>query len=936
MRTFEELHEKIRADAQAKLGEPTGGNPAGEMPRHKAYLKVAAHRILLRHHSGGGGLDVARALACMMDELIRHLFEASKASLSPQAREEFPPMALIALGGYGRDELSPRSDLDVMFLHDGQVVAGSKPLPSLARLIEGVYYPLINLHLKVGQSVRTVAECVQEANRDMQTKTSFIEARLIAGDARLFEKFQRAVDSKCIRGHVDEYIAQRLGDQAARREKFGNSPTMQEPNLKNGCGGLRDYQNLLWMARFKFGTRTLGDIQQRGDITAVERRQLEAAYDFILRVRHELHYQTNRPVDVLTKSVQPAVALKLGYTERSPVQRLERFMRDLYTHFRNIYLTTRTIEERLALQPKTSKLDDLAKFIRVSFRKAPPPAPVDGFLFARGQIRATDRQVFKTQPRRLMRVFLYAQQRNLTLHPDLVALIREDLPLVKRGFLTDEHVRETFLEILNQRGSVSRVLRAMHEVGLLGKYLPEFGKLTNLVQHEFYHQYAADEHTLVCLEKLDGLWESTVPGLSHYADIFQSIERPFLLYLALLLHDSGKADNFGNHAAIGGRYAQSVAKRLALDGSTAHALRLLIEHHLTMSSVSQRRDLEDASVIRQFAAVVQTPENLRMLTLLTVADTLATSDKLWNGFKDLLLTQLHRKAQVLLEQGTDFLRVEARQRELLAEEVRGLLPETIAPDEIAAHFENLPNRYFEIHLGRDIVADIEIANLFMRHTLEAGADEVLHPILRWHDDPDRGYTSAKICTWDRPGLFSALAGSFSAAGINILSAQIFTRKDGIVLDTFFVTDARHGGPVSEEDRERFVGIVRRALSLRPVDLAALIARIRPARSPYQPLEGERIPTRVRCDAEPSNQRTVIDLEAEDRLGLLYVVSKVLAKLGVDIVLAKISTEKGAAIDTFYVQEKEVRGPTEADKHPLNEEKQRQVMDTLRGALVAME
>jgi len=505
---------------------------------------------------------------------------------------------------------------------------------------------------------------------------------------------------------------------------------------------------------------------------------------------------------------------------------------------------------------------------------------------------------------------------------------------VDRSFLADEHVHETFLTILNQRGDVARILRAMHDTGFLGKYMPEFGKLTCLVQHEFYHQYAADEHTLVCLEKLDGLWESTVPGLSHYADIFQNIERPFLLYLALLLHDSGKADNFGDHAAVGGRYAESVAARLALDGATTHSLRLLIEHHLTMSSISQRRDLEDPVVIRQFAAVVQTPENLHMLTLHTVADTLATSDKMWNGFKDLLFTQLYRKTITQLLQGTEFITVEKKQRELLAEEIRGLLPAGIEPDEIAGHFENLPGRYFEVTPAKEIVTDIQLAHRFMRQSIDSEGEEALEPIVQWHSEPDRGYTSAKVCTWDRAGLFSTLAGSFSAAGINILSAQIFTRADGVVIDTFFVTDARVGGPVSKEEKERFESVVGRALTMRLVDFPALIARARPTRPLYQSLEGERIPTHLRCDSEPSDRRSVIDLETEDRLGLLYEVSKVLSKHGVDIALAKISTEKGAAIDTFYVQESD--GPSEKDKHPLSEDRQRRVLDALRGALAAME
>jgi [protein-PII] uridylyltransferase len=442
---------------------------------------------------------------------MRVLWNAAKGSLSAQMQKEFPPLSLVAIGGYGRGELNPHSDMDFMFLHDGQVVAGNKPLPSLSRLLDGILYPLYDLGFKVGHSVRSVSDCVQVANQDMQSKTSLIEARLVIGDQKLFEKFEKAVVAKCVEGHEDEYIAARLQDQAARHKKFGDSATMQEPNIKNGCGGLRDYQNLHWMAYFKYRTRTLGELEQQEMITATERKQLENAYDFLLMARTELHYQVARSVDVLTKALQPPVALQLGYSERSPSKRLERFMRDFYTHTRNIYLISRTLEERLALLPKAKRLvslPTLASFIHVPFRSPPPEQIIDGFKFKDGKIFASNNRIFKDQPRRLMRVFLYAQQRGLRLHPDLVQLMRQELSLVDRAFLHDAHVRQTFLEILNQRGNVGPSLRAMHEVGLLGKYIPEFGRLTCLVQHEFYHQYTADEHTIMCLEQLDQIWNA--------------------------------------------------------------------------------------------------------------------------------------------------------------------------------------------------------------------------------------------------------------------------------------------------------------------------------------------------------------------------------------------------------------------------------------------
>jgi [protein-PII] uridylyltransferase len=331
---------------------------------------------------------------------------------------------------------------------------------------------------------------------------------------------------------------------------------------------------------------------------------------------------------------------------------------------------------------------------------------VDGFKITAEDIRAAAPNVFREQPQRLMRVFLYAQQRGLRLHPDLSQLIRSQLSLVDKAFLSDPHVRESFLAILNQRGSVAPVLRAMHEVDFLGKYMPEFGKLTCLVQHEFYHQYAADEHTLMCLEQLDRIWEAKDKLHAPYSELFHKLERPALLYLALLLHDVGKPNGHGDHTTVSGQLAMRAAKRLALDGASSHTLRLIIENHLLMASVSQRRDLDDPAVIRQFAKQLQNTEHLLLLTLHTYVDSMATSDKLWNGFKDSLLWSLYNKALGLLVEGTEFVRAEEKQRELLQDEVRRDLPKSISEEELQAHFGTLPARYAQIHSAKEVLKDL--------------------------------------------------------------------------------------------------------------------------------------------------------------------------------------------------------------------------------------
>ena len=905
------LRDKITTDAAARLAIPPGRSTSDESPRLRAFLRYETHRLRIAHRAREtGGLELSQARSLMMDLLLRAMWDATVATLSPQAQREFPPIALVALGGYGRGELNPHSDVDLMFLHEGQVAAGgSRPLPHLERLLEGVATRLWDLSLKPGNCVRTVEECVRAANdpadpRSVETKTSFIEARLLAGDVKLFQRFEKTVQARCIEGFGDAYVKARLDDQATRRTKHGNSFAMQEPNVKNGCGGMRDYQNLIWMAWFKYRVRTLKELEDRGVLPHAEREQLEAAYDFLHELRNELHYHANRDDDVLTKARQPAVAKHFGFKDSAPSVRIERFMRQVYTHTRAVHLITRTLEQRLALVQSGERRPALFGWFGLAKKAEPAPAGeiVDGFRFVDNQIVQSNPDVLREEPARLMRAFLHAQQRGLRLHPDLAQLVRNQLNLVDREFRRSAHVRDTFLAILNSRGNVGGVLREMSEVGLLAAYLPEFDRLSNLVQHEFYHQYTADEHTVQCLEQVDRVWEATAPPYNEYAPLLQQLDRPFLLYLALLLHDVGKADDHRvDHARASVTAARQVAHRLELDEATTETLCCVIEHHILLARTSQLSDLDDPAVIRRFAETMRDAETLNLLTVLTFADSLATSDKLWNGFKNSLLWMLYRRTLPLLTGGPEFQRAEAQHRDELLAAVRPHLPARVDEEQLQAHFGNLPARYFQIHDADAILEDLDLAAQFMWRQTSAEGD-VLAPIASWRNLPDRACQAVKVCTWDRAGLFGKIAGCLSAAGFNILSAQVFTRNDGIALDTFFVTDGHTGSLAEPPKLERFNVLLGRVLTGHETDLRGLISRQRSLRTPYQGYEGQRIPTSVALNNEVSESRTVIELETEDRIGLLFAVSQTLAEQGVDISAAKICTERGAALDRFYVSE----------------------------------
>jgi [protein-PII] uridylyltransferase len=380
------------------------------------------------------------------------------------------------------------------------------------------------------------------------------------------------------------------------------------------------------------------------------------------------------------------------------------------------------------------------------------------------------------------------------------------------------------------------------------------------------------------------------------------VERPFVLYLALLLHDSGKAFHTGKHEEIGAKQALRVAKRLGLDGAKTHTLRLIIENHLTLVQISQRRDLDDPDVIRSCAQQIQSIENLGMLALHTFADSMGTSETLWNGFKEAALWSLYRKTHAVLSGGEEFKVMEERQRTLLIDEVRRMIPATVGVDEIDAHFNTLPPRYFQINDAHEIQRDIVQIHRFFQTQFNETEENGLAPVISWFNQPDRGYSVVTVCTWDRERLFSSITGCFTATGFNILSAEIQTRSDGVALDTFYVTDAKSRALPDRDERIKFEGLLTKMLTNNNVDLGQLILKQKRAPSAYKSIEGERIPISIHMD-NAAFDRTIIDIEAEDRIGLLYDISIVLTELGLEVSLAKILTEKGAAIDTFYVSER---------------------------------
>ena len=901
--------DKVLRHAEERLVLKSGAKPADILALYKKFLKVEEHRLRLLHHAGADGKTIASGRAQLLDVVLRHIFNAADEHYRKTQTEPPVPVTLCAYGGYGRAELSPYSDIDLMFLYDAPA-RGTKRHPYVELIVEQVLYMLWDVGLKVGHSTRTVAEACAQANADMQSKTAMVESRFLIGDEKLYERFRAALLKECVKGYEEKYIAARVADQRSRHEKFGDSVYLQEPNVKSGCGGLRDFQNLIWMAFFKYGVSTLADLRQQGYLEVAEQRQLEHAYDFILRVRNSMHYLTNRACDVIGLGIQPQLATEFGYRQHDLLRRTEAYMRDYYFHSRNIFLLTNALAERMAIKPpRFARLNALLN------RRARKEEKFDGFIARDGLINAADAGIFKQDPMRLLRVFLYAQQRQLELSAELRTQIRVNLKLVNRVFQNTGEVRDTFLSILQKKGQVARILRTMHETEFLGKFIPEFGKLTCLVQHEFFHRYTADEHTLQVIEHLDQTIDATDPPHASYRRIFQALEHPHVLYLALLLHDVGKAANVDHHAEASNEMARKVAQRLRLGADETARLLFLVRDHLKLSMFSQRRDIDDQATIDAAVRVVRTDVNLDNLMLLTFADAAGTSIKTWTEWKEALLWELYRRTKQALGGPEHAKEVLSKRIEQLYKEVSAQLKSKLPLEEVYSHFELMPASYYINNSADAIARHLALIHKFLTRQMEVERpEEALVPVIDWESFPALGHSRVSICTWDRLGLFSKICGAFASAELNCHSGHIYTRGDHVVLDIFEVADRDLAAVTDERAIQTAETMLQRMLTNKEdIDFRDLLRRIRAARGEVPKIRVVNIPTVIEFDNDISKNRTVVEIQTEDRIGLLYAITNTLSDLGLDISYAKISTEKGAAIDTFYVQDQHGKQISDDDR-----------------------
>ena len=866
------------------------------LPRYREFLGHGMKRMRDRHEAGGGGREVTQIRSETIDRIIASLL-ARATALWARQHSASAPVSILALGGYGRGELCPHSDVDIMFVYPVKVRA--REFPDQQKFFnDEVLYPLWDIGLKVGHSTRTMRDAIAEAASDVASKNAMLESRYVAGDDGLAKQFAKGYSRFIRREDLVDYVEERLVDQRERRAKYGNTVFLQEPDIKSGVGGLRDFQNILWIVRLKLNIPVEAPLPIAKMMEKNEHAAFTAAYDFLLRVRNELHFRSTRPTDLLDLEKQPLVAHGLGWKEEDIFLRVEGFMRTYYRAAKTIFETSHVLEQLLAREARTRVT--FAAVIE-SRRSSQRPKRLDVFSVGPYGLDVDREGVFAEDPVRLIRVFRARQQLKTQLSLETSRLVVRHLPLLTDAVRFSPEANRAFRSILQARGEVLDTLRAMHRTGVLGAFLPEWTELDCLVQHEYYHRYTADEHTLATIGQVDRIFQGEGAEMTaKYREELEKTELPGLLYLVLLLHDIGKGRGIRGHAEVGAEMAAQILKRLGVSEGVRERIIFLIRGHLEMARFWQHYDVDDPRTIRKFARWVGDVETLRYFYVLTFCDAGGTAEQLWNGYKDALHTQLFRAAVEELGDSSQSSFDAMISKEAIFEKVPGL-----SFDEVEAHYNLLPERYFVYSDVEEIALHLNMVNRLLRTIAEADSLGSLVPVVEWAEDPNLGLTIVHVVTWDRAGLFFKLAGAFSVANLSIVSSRALTRADHITIDTFYVS-AEDGGMVRDGRVKEVFSEALEAVLLHGKDPLPQIDERAAKRKKAAYLQvGDRLraplPSGVDVYHELSLRRTIIEIQATDSIGLLYRLARAIFEHGFDITFARIATERSVAVDTFYIE-----------------------------------
>jgi [protein-PII] uridylyltransferase len=841
----------------------------------KAALTAGRAEIRRRFEATGDGSAAVREQSFLMDQLIRALFDLVTQEIYPLPNPtKGERLAIVAVGGYGRGELAPYSDVDLLFL------LPYKQTPYTEQVVEYLLYLLWDLGLRIGQSTRSVEECLRQAKSDLTIRTALLEARYLWGEQALFDELKKRFDTDITKGTAAQFVEAKLAERDGRHQRVGDSRYQLEPNVKEGKGGLRDLHTLFWIAKYIYRTDNVGRLVDLGVLSAEASQRFDRAQNFLWTVRCHLHYLAGRAEERLTFDLQTEIGRRMGYTDHAGSRGVERFMKHYFLVAKDVGDLTRIFCAILEADQQHKRRLSWVRW--GSARRA-----LSGFVVDGGRLTIPSEDFFSQDPVGLLRLFHVAQQHELDIHPRALRAATQSLTLVNHRLRQDREANRLFLEILTSRKDPETALRRMNEAGVLGRFIPDFGRVVAQMQYDMYHVYTVDEHTLFAigiLHKIEsGRLREELPLASQ---LMLTLVSRRALYLAVLLHDIAKGRG-GDHSVIGEQIGMKLGPRLGLSDEETETVAWLVRWHLLMSSAAFKLDIGDPQTIRDFVDRVQSPERLKLLLVLTVADIRAVGPKVWNGWKAALLRELYHRATEVISGGlTDEgpgSRVAAAQAA-----VRPMLP-----DFNESEFAEFAARGYPFYwLSFDPATHARHARL-MREAEASGAPLTVEKRV----DAHRSVTEITLYTADHPGLFSRIASALAVCGVNIVDAKIMTMSNGMALDTFWVQDS-DGDPIDRPDKLAKLAVVFEKVLTGELNPHRELSR--PAPLPSRTRVFTVIP-RVLVDNKASASHTVSEVNGRDRPGLLFELTRALTNLNVQISSAKISTYGEKVVDVFYVK-----------------------------------
>ena len=816
-----------------------------------------------------GAIYVGQHARCIDGLLCLLHDEAGK--LMPQSRD----IAMIAVGGYGRGEMAPFSDIDVMFLMP------TKTSKKHEGAIEFILYLLWDLGLKIGHSTRSINEAITTGRDDQTVMTSFLEMRLVCGNSALWTKLSKALRSEISKKKPLAFVEEKLAERDLRHKRFDDTRYVVEPNVKDGKGGLRDLHSLFWIVKYAYRVDGIMDVLAKGVLRDAEARRFASAQRFLWTVRCHSHFHAGRAEERLDFDAQMAIALRMGFADRVGMRAVERFMKRYYLAIRHVGDLT-----RIFCAVMETDFRKQLTFWRPDFLRT---KNLDPFYIESGRVRLRENLRFRDDPLRIFRLFSIAQTYNADVHPQSLQRVTRGLPSVGEKIREDPEANSLFLDILTANKNSERVLRLMNECGVLGKFLPDFGRIVAMMQFDMYHSYTVDEHTLKAIGILQAIEAGDLKITAPVATkAMPEIQSRRALFVATLLHDIAKGRG-GDHSILGAEVALLVCPRLGLTPEETETVSWLVRHHLLMSKTAFRYDLNDPKTIQDFAAIVQSPERLKLLLVLTVADIRAVGPNIWNGWKAALMRDLYYCCDAVLR-GADPAAVALGNADEAQHKARSMLTEW-TDGEFETHVRQFPLVYWT---GFDCDSHVWHAELCakFRHN-----DMPL--LIDFRPNANKRMTELTILTVDDPGLFSRIAGAVAAAGANIAGARITTCHDGTVLDVFFLQDMNNAAIESPKELEKIRAILEKALRGEFRLEKALEARWAqiPLRVRQLP-----VPSRVMLSNKISTTHTVIEVNGRDFPGLLHKITDCLASCGLQIQTASVSTYGERVVDVFYVKD----------------------------------